>query len=49
MAKTDEVFDMYLYGNRWNEIAAVLGKTPKAATKEFWRRINRVLEDLSLR
>ncbi len=49
MAKTDEVFDMYLYGHRWNEIAEVLGKKPKAATKEFWRRINRVLEDLNLR
>lgn len=45
----DAVVDMWASGMNWNEIAKVLGKSPKAATKDFWRWMGRALEHFNLR
>jgi hypothetical protein len=44
----DEMMDMWLHGHEWNVIADHIGKSPKAATKEFWRWFRRGLRDLDL-
>jgi hypothetical protein len=39
----NEMLDMWLHGNGWKDIARQVGKSPKAATKDFWRWFNRAL------
>jgi hypothetical protein len=42
------MFDMWLYGHDWNEIAEYVGKNPKAATRDYWRWLRRAVHDLNL-
>jgi hypothetical protein len=44
----DQMLDMWLHGQEWNEIADRIGKRPKAATQDFWRWFNRALRKLDL-
>jgi hypothetical protein len=44
----DLMLDMWLYGNNWVEIADRIGKTPKAATRDFGRWLKKALRHLDL-
>jgi hypothetical protein len=49
VAHIGKMMDMWLYSYTWDQIAERVGKSPKAATKDFWRWFRRALEDLNLR
>jgi hypothetical protein len=39
---------LWLNGYDWTDIGERVGKSPKAATRDFWRWLNKALEDLGL-
>jgi hypothetical protein len=44
----EDMLYLWLNGYDWIDIGERVGKSPKAATRDFWRWLNKALEDLGL-